>query len=391
MDHSSLKERAADIYRTANLLSDELVQLGLPEPSFKQGLPAPLHNDATDSTAGAAGQKLIQMLDEFRALLTEPTLLLTPELASIAENFPPQGTSIQDLAKKLCLRESLIKRLVAHCATHHIYFQASPDFFEHTAASKVLAENDGMRKWILIGAEELIPATLKGWSVHNLTDIPVFRALANMPDRATVFASAMTWHAMLPGFSAQYLVTSFPWGSGGELTVVDVGGGLGHVSRALVDHNPNVKCIVEDSPDVVAQGQEGLPSNLRRRISFQAHDFFQEQPVKGADVYLLRLILHDWSDKYSKMIIKALVPALKPGAKVVINDRVIPGHGEAHYLAEREVRDYDMYMLAFQNAKERTADDWTMLFSEADPRFRLTKIRQPLKSSLAIVEFTWAP
>ena len=82
MDHSNLKERAADIYRTANLLSDELAQLGLPEPSFKQGLPAPLHDDAADSTAGAAGRKLIQMLDEFRALLTEPTLLLTPELAS---------------------------------------------------------------------------------------------------------------------------------------------------------------------------------------------------------------------------------------------------------------------------------------------------------------------
>ena len=82
MDRSSLKERAADISETANLLSDELVQLGLPEPSFEHGLPAPLHSDAPESNAGAARQKLLQMLDEFRALLTEPTLLLTPELAS---------------------------------------------------------------------------------------------------------------------------------------------------------------------------------------------------------------------------------------------------------------------------------------------------------------------
>ena len=228
-----------------------------------------------------------------------------------------------------------------------------------------------------------------------------------MPDRAKVFAGAMTWHAMLPGFSAQYLVEAFPWKSSGELTVVDVGGGLGHVSRALVDHSPTVKCIVEDSPDVVVQAQEGLPAELRERISFQAHDFFQEQPVKGADVYLLRLVLHDWSDKYSKMIIKALIPALKPGAKVVINDRVIPGRGETPHLAEREARsatplmrmasktdrrfdsDYDMYMLAFQNAKERTADDWTALFKEADQNFKLTRVYQPPKSSLAIVEVTW--
>ena len=85
MDHSSLKERAAEISKAANFLSDELAQLGFPEPSFQQGIPAPLHSDAPDSNAGAAMQKLLQMLDEFRALLTEPTLLLTPELVSLLE------------------------------------------------------------------------------------------------------------------------------------------------------------------------------------------------------------------------------------------------------------------------------------------------------------------
>lgn len=174
--------------------------------------------------------------------------------------------------------------------------------------------------------------------MQNATELPVFRALANMPERGMAFASAMIWHAMLPGYSAQYLITAFPWGSGDELTVVDVGGGLGHISQALVGHSPSVKCIVQDSFDVIMQAQESLHANLRGRISFQTHDFFKEQPVKGADVYLLRLILHDWSDKYAKLIIKALIPALKPNAKVVINDRVIPEFGEADYLREREAR-----------------------------------------------------
>lgn len=159
-----------------------------------------------------------------------------------------------------------------------------------------------------------------------------------MPDRAAVFTDAMKWHAMLPGYSVQYLVDAFPWGSGGELTVVDVGGGQGHISRALIDRSPTVRCIVEDVPNVLVQGQDEHVPNLRGRISFQPHDFFQEQPVKGADIYLLRLVLHDWSDKYSTMIIKALIPALKPGAKIVVSDRVIPGHGEAPYLVEREAR-----------------------------------------------------
>ena len=86
MDRSNLKERAAEIATTAVFLSDELAQLGLPDPSFEQGLPGPLYSDAPDSSAGAARQRLLQMLDEFRALLTEPTLLLTPELVSLLEH-----------------------------------------------------------------------------------------------------------------------------------------------------------------------------------------------------------------------------------------------------------------------------------------------------------------
>ncbi|KAI4095257.1 MAG: hypothetical protein LQ339_007316 [Xanthoria mediterranea] len=422
MDSSTLKERAADISKAAEILSDELARLHLPEPSFEHGLPAALHSDAPDSNAAAARQALLQKLDEYRALLTEPTLHLTPELRNplisvhsvvrlgIAEAFPSGGITVQDLAGRLNLREGLVSRLLAHCATHHIYYQAAQDFFIHTAASRVLKENEGMRKWILIGAEELIPATLKaadalvkypnseepehsGWSLQNSTNLPVFRALANMPDRAMVFAGAMTWHAMLPGFSPQYLAAAFPWGpsSEDELTIVDVGGGLGHVSQALIAHNPNVRSIiVQDSLDVISQAQkQDLPPNIRERMEFQAHDFFQEQPVKGADVYLLRLVLHDWSDKYAVMIIRALIPALKPGVKIVVNDRVIPGRGKAHYLVEREARDYDMYMLALQNAKERTAEDWRVLFEGADSRFRLVGVHQPPKSSLAVVEVIW--
>jgi hypothetical protein len=48
-----------------------------------------------------------------------------------------------------------------------------------------------------------------------------------------------------------------------------------------------------------------------------------------------------------------------------------------------------MYMLAFQNAKERTASDWVALLKAVDARFELTKVFQPPGSYLAIVEVTW--
>ena len=48
-----------------------------------------------------------------------------------------------------------------------------------------------------------------------------------------------------------------------------------------------------------------------------------------------------------------------------------------------------MYMLAFQNAKERTVDDWTALFEGVDARFKLASVHHPPRSYLAVIQFLW--
>ena len=160
-----------------------------------------------------------------------------------------------------------------------------------------------------------------------------------MPERALVFSKAMAYHNQLLGFSAKYLIDDFPFKEDkSPMTVVDVGGGYGHIAQALAAHDPNVQCIVQDLSEAVTEGEKILPKEQQGRVTFETHDFFTEQTVKGADVYLLRHTLHDWSNKYARKILTALIPALKPGAKVVINDRIIPNFGEAHYLVERESR-----------------------------------------------------
>jgi hypothetical protein len=69
-----------------------------------------------------------------------------------------------------------------------------------------------------------------------------------------------------------------------------------------------------------------------------SHDMFSEQPVAGADVYLLRFVLHDWSDKYCVKVLKQLIPALKRGAKVVIQDHLLPEPGALGMLQEMQLR-----------------------------------------------------
>ena len=53
------------------------------------------------------------------------------------------------------------------------------------------------------------------------------------------------------------------------------------------------------------------------------HDFFfLEQPVKSADVYLIRWILHDWPNTYAFKILRALVPALNEAWRKTMHFRI---------------------------------------------------------------------
>lgn len=69
-----------------------------------------------------------------------------------------------------------------------------------------------------------------------------------------------------------------------------------------------------------------------------AHDFITPQPIHGADVYIFRWIFHNWSDKYCVRILKNLIPALKPGAKIVVNDTVLPQPGVLSNWQESRIR-----------------------------------------------------
>lgn len=124
-------------------------------------------------------------------------------------------------------------------------------------------------------------------------------------------------------------------------------------------------------------------------MEFRVYDFFEEQVVRGAEVYVLRQILNDWSDEYATRVLRALILALKKGAKVAINDAVLPEHGEVHLVQERVRREAELGMWKLFNAKERDIDHWKALTTGADQRFKITKIVTPEGSRLSILEVTW--
>ena len=178
----------------------------------------------------------------------------------------------------------------------------------------------------------------QGFNIAHDTDKSVFDELAKHPEREKRYAAAMTWFSTGPGLETSHIVNGYAWANIGEGVFVDVGGSQGSVGAAIVRAFPSLRCIVQDQADVIKQGQQNLPPELQARITFMKHDFFEEQPIRAASVYLLRWILHDWSDKYAIQILQALVPALTQDSKVVICEHVLPEPGTVPTCQERAMR-----------------------------------------------------
>lgn len=165
---------------------------------------------------------------------------------------------------------------------------------------------------------------IQGFALANNTTESIYSIIASDPKRAQKFANNMEATASNYEYDAVHAVDNYDWGSLGSATVVDVGGAQGHIAIELAKHFGNLNLVVQDMESVVSGAK--VPEEFTGRVRFEAHDFFQPQDIV-ADVYFLRCILHNWSDKYAVRILQALIPALKHGTRVIIMDPCMKERG----------------------------------------------------------------
>jgi len=110
------------------------------------------------------------------------------------------------------------------------------------------------------------------------------------------------------------------------------------MSVELAKRSPELKLVVQDYKNNVEKGAAQLPPELSDRVKFLPHNFFDPQPVEGAEVYILRHICHDWSTENSVKIIRQIVPAMKPGSKILLVEIVVQPSNTMSSIAERHVR-----------------------------------------------------
>lgn len=162
--------------------------------------------------------------------------------------------------------------------------------------------------------------------------------MAANPQRAERFGGAMVAYGFSPTVDIAHLIKSYDWASLGDAAqIIDVGGGTGVVARHLAEQFSGVHVLVQDIAPVVDGAEANIPENLRERVKFMAHDLFTPQKIP-ADVYIMRWVLHNWADKYAVMILRALIPTLKSGVKILLNEMCMPEPGTVSLSREKDLR-----------------------------------------------------
>jgi SAM-dependent methyltransferase len=109
-------------------------------------------------------------------------------------------------------------------------------------------------------------------------------------------------------------------------TVVDVAGGRGYFLRDVLKENPGLDGILFEQEHVLARNALGDIEASRYKLV--AGDFFESVPA--GDLYLLRHIPHDWGHEDAVRILSNVRNAMRPGARALIMDPVLPRNNAWH-------------------------------------------------------------
>ena len=106
-------------------------------------------------------------------------------------------------------------------------------------------------------------------------------------------------------------------------TLCDAGGATGQLSIIVANRHPHMRCTSFDLPVVEPIAARNIEAaGLSDRVKAVGGDFFAD-PLPGADVITMGLILHDWNLENKMHLVKAAYDALPNGGAFIVIENLI--------------------------------------------------------------------
>ncbi|MGK5628731.1 methyltransferase [Streptomyces sp. URMC 123] len=282
----------------------------------------------------------------------------------IADHLATGPRSAAELAQLCGARAGHLERLLRFLASTGVFHEDAGGRFHLTPLAEPLRSDApySLRDGVVTMGEELFwrpvarlhEAVRTGETVFDeVFGASFFGHLARNPEQGAAFNRGMASFSAADNdtIASHY---DFPEGA----TVVDVGGGRGGLLRAILARNPGVSGILYDQESVVRQHLLDGPE-LEGRWRTEAGSFFDSVPA-GADIYILKAVLHDWTDEECVRILRAVRHGMAEGSRLLVVEAVLPEDNEPH-------RGWalDLLMMVLLNGKERTPQEFQGLYTEA--------------------------
>jgi SAM-dependent methyltransferase len=288
------------------------------------------------------------------------------------------------LAAATGTRPEELRRLMRALTSHGYFHEAEDGAFVQTPLSGAL-RSEGPASMRAIAEAELGHDHYEAWgkvesclfepgtAFERVYGMPIWRYYAAHPEMQALFGEAMSNLTAIAntGVLASYRFAPFK-------TAVDIGGGHGSFLAAVLDAQPGARGILFDVPEVIDNADNSTFVNERRdRIRTMKGDFLSEVPG-GADLYLLKFILHDWDDDRAAAILANIRKVIAPEGRLIVVEIVLPAGNEPHVGPL-----IDLNMMVMTGGAERTEAQYGQLLALAG--FRLERV-VATKSPFSVIE-----
>jgi hypothetical protein len=182
----------------------------------------------------------------------------------------------------------------------------------------------------------------------------LFDYLSHTPTDAATFNACMT-----SGTSVDLRAILSAYDFSGLSRIVDVAGGHGALLVAILEQYPECSGVLADMPSVIKEAAGIMTSPAGSRCELVAADIFESVPP-GSDAYILKRILHDWSDDDSVRILANCRSAMAPSGRVLVIEQVIQPSNQPD-----AAKWMDLNMLVMARGRERTVEEFAALYERA--------------------------
>lgn len=310
-----------------------------------------------------------QDLVEMAMAYSRSRMLCAAARLGIADALADDVRSVAFLSEKCQADATALYRLLRALASIGVTEETAPEHFRLTSFGRPLRRDVPQSVWAAVVfwsdllADEwslLTDCVRTGLPARDVRDPKIPSRWSQDPEASSIFRAVM---GTAP--TEDYAPVAKAWDFSRAKVVADLGGGGGSLILAVLALNPHVRGMLVDLElSVEAARPRFAKEDPSSRCDLIAADLMQSVPA-GADVYMLKHVLHGRGDTEATTILKNCRAVIPQNGCLLIMEFILPplvSHADPQL--EGKLMS-DLNMLAVTGGRERSEREWNTLLEGA--------------------------